>query len=70
MLKNPYVIGLIAAIVIGVAAGVIAWLLDESAPHVLIGVLFGVIAFFAGAGGRARFGGRVTPDQTTPTRWV
>lgn len=69
-LTNPYVVGLLAAIVIGVAAGVIAQLLDDSAPHVLIGIFFAVIAFFAGAAGRARMGNRITPDETTPTRFV
>ncbi|MBM3139356.1 MAG: hypothetical protein FJZ92_03855 [Chloroflexi bacterium] len=50
---NPYVVGLIAAVVIGLGAGVIARLLDEHAPYVLVGIFFGLLAFPVGAGGRA-----------------
>jgi F0F1-type ATP synthase assembly protein I len=70
LLTNPYVVGLIAAIVIGVGAGLITWLLDDTAPRVMIGIFFGLVAFLAGAAGRARMGRGVTPDETTPTRWV
>ncbi len=70
LLGNPYVVGLIAAVVVGVVAGVITALLDDSAPRVLIGVFFGLVAFLAGAAGRARMGRGVTPDETTPTRWI
>jgi cation transporter-like permease len=69
VLGNPYVVGLVAAIVIGVAAAVITRLLDDGAPAVLIGVFFAVLAFLAGAGGRARMGRGVTPDETMPSRW-
>jgi hypothetical protein len=70
LLGNPYFVGLLAAIVVGVAAAVITSMLDDGAPRILIGVFFGVLAFLAGAAGRARMGRGVTPDETTPTRWI
>lgn len=70
MWKHPYVVGLIAAVVIGVGAGLVAWLLDSGNPYVLIGILFAVIAFLAGAGGRARYRGNHVPDETRPSRFV
>lgn len=54
---RKWILGLVAAVVIGVVAGVLTILIDDEAPFVLIGAFWGVLAFFVGAAGAERYTG-------------
>lgn len=54
---RKWILGLLAAVVVAVIAGVITIAIDDEAPYVLIGAFWGVLAFFVGAAGAERYSG-------------
>jgi hypothetical protein len=60
---RKWILGLVAAIVIGVVAGGITILIDDEAPYVLIGAFWGVLAFFVGAAGAEKYTGGPTASE-------
>lgn len=60
---RKWILGLLAAIVVAVVAGGITILIDSEAPFVLIGVFWGVLAFFVGAAGAERYTGGPTASE-------
>jgi hypothetical protein len=60
---RKWILGLVAAIVIGVVAAGITILIDDEAPYVLIGAFWGVLAFFVGAAGAEKYTGGPTAAE-------
>ena len=66
---RKWIVGLLAAVVIGVIAGFVTTLIDSEAPYVLIGTFWGILAFLVGAAGSEKYtGGPSTTEYGTTRR--